>query len=133
MGFDANPTTYLLDFGGTPYEGLEVRVRHGSVQIRYDFDHANGWQEELEIFQRVLVGWNLEADGQPLPLTVDSMLNAEDKLVTAMVRAWITAGRPTVPLEQPSTPGGTGSEPPQPAETTDLDIEGSMPMASLAS
>lgn len=133
MGFDANPTTYLLDFGGTPYEGLEVRVRHGSVQIRNDFDNTKTWRDELEVFQRVLVGWNLESDGEPLPLTVESMVNAEDKLVSAMVRAWITAGRPAAPLGQPSTPGETESEPPQPAVTTDLEIEGSMPMASLAS
>jgi len=133
MGFNANPTTYTLDFGATPYEGLEVRVRHGSVQIRYDFDHATTWQEELEVFQRVLVGWNLEDDdGKVLPLTVASMLNAEDRLVNAMLRAWITAGQPAAPLEQPSTPGETGSVPPQPAETTDLELEASMPMASLA-
>lgn len=134
MGFNANPTIYALDFSGTPYEGLEVRVRHGSVQIRVDFEHSSTWQEQLEIFQRVLVSWNLEDDDErPLPLTAETLLNSEDRLVEAMIRAWTTAGRPNAPLEQPSTPGETESAPPQPAATTDPDLEASMPMASLAS
>lgn len=134
MGFNANPTTYILDFSETPFEGMEVRVRRGSVQIRYDFDHATTWREELEIFQKVLVGWNLvDDDGAPWPLTVDALLATEDAVVKAILDAWIAAGRPPAPLEQPSTPGETGSVPPQPAATTDLALEATMHTESLAS
>lgn len=129
MGFNANPTTYTLDFGDTPFDGLEVRVRRGSVQIRFDYDNAKTWREQLEIFVRVLVDWNLEDDEeQVLPLTVDSLLATEDKVVNAMLRAWETAGQPAAPLEEPSTSGEDSSAPPIDEATTEL--ERSLPMES---
>lgn len=132
MGFNANPTIYRLEFEDPDLEGLVVRVRRGSVQIRHDFDQATTWLGQLECLQRALVEWNLvDDDGEPLPVTVDSMLATEDKVVDAILNGWVQASRPPAPLEQPSTPGVTGSVPPQPAETTDLELEASMPMASL--
>jgi hypothetical protein len=132
MGFNANPTIYRLEFEDPALEGLVVRVRRGSVQIRYDYDHATTWQEQLEIFQRVLVEWNLVDDeSNPLPLTVDTMLATEDSVVQAMLNGWVMAGRPAAPLEQPSTPGASESEPPQPA--ADPELEASMTMTPLAS
>lgn len=131
MGFDANPTIYALDFSATPYEGLQVRVRRGSVQIRSDYDQATTWREQLSIFAQVLIEWNLEEGGQPLPLTVDGLHAAEDTVVEAMLNAWISAGRPLAPLEQPSTSGENSSEPPSDEVTTE--VERLLPMESLAS
>lgn len=133
MGFNANPTIYRLEFEDPALEGLVVRVRRGSVQIRYDFDQATTWQGQLECLQQALVEWNLvDDDDEPLPLTVDAMLATEDKVVDAILNGWVQASRPPAPLGQPSTPGTSESEPPQLAETTDLDLEASMPMESPA-
>lgn len=129
MGFNANPTIYRLEFEDPALEGLVIRVRRGSVQIRSDFDKATTWREQLEVFVRALVEWNLVDDNdETLPFTVEALLGTEDGVVNAMLNGWVDAGRPAAPLEQPSTPGETGSVPPQPAETTDLDLEASMPM-----
>lgn len=129
MGFNANPTIYRLEFDDPALEGLVVRVRRGSVQIRYDFDSAKDWREELEILQRALVEWNLEDDnGEPLPITVESMLATEDKVMQAILQGWVMAGRPAAPLGQPSTNGDDES----PSEA-DLKVAASLPMASLAS
>lgn len=132
MGFNANPTTYRLEFDDPALEGMFVRVRRGSVQIRTDFDDATSWREQYEAFAQVLVEWNLDDDkGSPLPLTVDGLVAAEDTVVAAIMNAWVNAGRPSVPLEQPSTPGDVESWPTE--ETTDPDLEASMSMAPLAS
>jgi hypothetical protein len=135
MGFNANPTTYRLTFEDPALEGLVVRVRRGSVQIRSDFDAATSWRGQYEVFIQTLVEWNLVDDkGSPLPMTVDSLLATEDTVVAAIVDAWVQAGRPSVPLEQPSTPGVTESAPPPlTAETRDLELEASMTMTPLAS
>lgn len=131
MGFNANPTTYRLEFEDPALEGLFVRVRRGSVQIRSDYDAATSWRDQLEVFVRVLVEWNLvDDDGESLPLTVDSLLATEDKVVTALLDGWVQAGRPSAPLEQPSTDGVTESAP---QETRDPDLEASMTMTPLAS
>ncbi|HET6286356.1 MAG TPA: hypothetical protein VFG15_06360 [Amycolatopsis sp.] len=135
MGFNANPTIYRLDFENPALDGLIVRVRRGSVQIRSDYDAAETWRDQLEVFTRVLVEWNLVDDeNSPLPLTVDSLLATEDQVVTAMLDGWVQAGRPSVPLEQPSTPGEIESASPLPPATTrDPEMEASMTMTPLAS
>lgn len=132
MGFNANPTIYRLEFDNPALAGLIVRVRRGSVQIRSDFDSADSWRDQHAVFVRALVEWNLVGDnGDTLPLTVDSLLATEDMVVAAILDAWVDAGRPSVPLEQSSTPGDSVSLPPE--ETSDPDLEASMTMAPLAS
>lgn len=133
MGFNANPTIYRLVFEDPALEGLMVRVRRGSVQIRSDFDAAETWRDQLAVIVRLLVEWNLVDDDEvTLPLTVDSLLATEDKVVAAIVDAWVQAGQPSVPLEQPSTPGVTESVPPG-QEVRDPEMEASMTMTPLAS
>ncbi|MFI6304270.1 hypothetical protein ACIBCH_20560 [Amycolatopsis thailandensis] len=131
MGFNGSPTTYALEFDHPELEGLKVRVRRGSVQLRNDYDDAEKWQERLAIFASVLVEWNVEIDGVPVPLTVEGLTSLEDTVLLPILQAWMEARRPTAPLEQPSTPGETGSTPPP--ETRDPDLEASMTMAPLAS
>lgn len=133
MGFNGTPTIYALEFDHPDLQGLEVRVRRGSLQLRADYDDAEKWQERLAIFASVLVEWNVQVDGVPVPTTVEGMTSLEDTVLLPILQGWMEARRPTAPLEQPSTPGVTGSVPPQPAETTDLELEASMTMASLAS
>lgn len=133
MGFNANPTIYRLTFEDPALEGLVVRVRRGSVQVRSDFDAATSWREQYAVFVQTLVEWNLVDDkGDTLPLTVESLLVTEDTVVAAIVDAWVQAGRPSVPLEQPSTPGVTESAPPE-EMTRDPELEASMSMTPLAS
>jgi hypothetical protein len=132
MGFNGTPTTYALEFDHPELQGLKVRVRRGSVQLRSDYDDAEKWPDRLAIFASVLVEWNLEVDGQPVPLTAEGLTSVEDTVLLPILQAWMEARRPTAPLEQPSTPGVTESVPPQPAETTDPELESSMPMALLA-
>lgn len=132
MGFNGTPTTYALEFDDYPeLQGLKVRVRRGSVQLRNDYDDAEKWQERLAIFESVLVEWNVEIDGVPVPLTVEGMTSLEDTVLLPILQAWMEARRPTAPLEQPSTPGDVESTPPE--ETRDLDLEASIGMTPLAS
>ncbi|MFD5244995.1 hypothetical protein ACFWIW_10650 [Amycolatopsis sp. NPDC058340] len=131
MGFNGNPTTYALEFDHPELQGLKVRVRRGSVQLRNDYDDAEKWQERLAIFASVLVEWNIEIDGVPVPMTVEGMTSLEDTVLLPILQAWMEARRPTAPLEQPSTPGVVESTPPP--ETRDLDLEASIGMTPLAS
>ncbi|GAB3156207.1 hypothetical protein GCM10027258_62290 [Amycolatopsis stemonae] len=130
MGFNANPTVYRLEFEDPQFEGLVVRIRHGSIQIRADFDKAVGWREQLEVFVRALVEWNLEDDeGKTLPFTVEALLGTQDNVVNAMLNAWVDAGRPPAPLEQPSTSGESSSAPP--SDEAMRELESSLSMQSL--
>lgn len=130
MGFKKR-TIYKLVFDNPELEGLFVRVRRGSVQERLEFDLITDWQEQIANFVRFLVEWNVQDDDDVVrPLTVESLMAEEDDVVWAIVQGWVDARRVAAPLELPSTGGTPTSEPP-PGQ--DLELESTMPMASLAS
>lgn len=133
MGFNGTPTTYALEFDHPELQGLEVRVRRGSVQLREDYDACEKWQDRLAVFATVLVEWNLEVDGEVVPFTVDGLTSVEDTVLLPLLQAWEGARRPTAPLEQPSTLGVVESSPPSPPGTTDPELEQSLSMQPLAS
>ena len=105
--------TALLLFDGTDYEGAEIRV-HLNVSLAYFFSALE--REETEDARALLearvanlltllVAWNLEdSEGQPMPITGDTVAALPQDLLLLISRAWSQAvqGGPPLPLEEPA-------------------------------
>lgn len=123
MGFEAprGVAEATIAFATGAYAGSEVRLRLGmpmreflagqrlvQEQIRagtYDEDAAvRAW------FESRVTGWNLEADGVPLPLTWESAAGLESDFLYNVRAAWLTAVQAHIgvaaPLGPPSPSGG---------------------------
>lgn len=128
-GYKVKRKTFVLDFTGTEYEGLEVRTRSASmdvmiglVRMARELDPANLDPELvnglLDKFAVLLVSWNLEDDDDvAVPATREGLGGLDFTLSTAIVLAWVegVAGVPG-PLGRPSTAGLPSEAVPLPME-----------------
>lgn len=117
MGYERKPKVFLLRFADPELEGLEVRVRSTNVRKLMDMaklhDLADPTGEDLpkldplfDSFIGCLESWNLEADGQPVPMTKDALLDQELDFVMDLVSAWVEAAAGVaVPLGKQSSAG----------------------------
>lgn len=119
MGFPAT-TTYKLVFDDPALDGLVVKVKSVSIRARDEYNKLETDEAIVDWFPQVLVEWNLEDDGGPVPLTADGIRSIDFDVFNAIIDAWRNAKRvrPPAPLEQPSNDG-------------DATLEASMPMATL--
>jgi len=132
MGYKRTQTYYSLEFG-PEFEGLEVRLRRGSIRERMDYEALGDWKKQIDALPQFLVSWNITDDetDEVLPLTAESLWSLEEPVLTAIVNSYTEAIYPSAPLGEPSTDGA--KDEPEPTSTIDLEAEGSMPMADLAS
>lgn len=114
MGFEGRKLLKLT-FEAEELAGLEVEVRRPTVdQVlaasdrgdELGGDEKGGLRAQAELFCELLVSWNLENDGVPVPHTAGDLL-AQDQVVTLeIINAWQdSALRLSGPLVKRSTAG----------------------------
>lgn len=115
MGSRRTPTLYKLTFDDTTdYPGLEITLRSLTIREQQQFDSGSDDETEVDTVARMCrlmarqgVSWNREdEEGNPLPLTVESLEDEEGKLIIAVTDKWreAIAGVPA-PLESGSPSG----------------------------
>jgi hypothetical protein len=116
VGFQRKRKVYKLDFTGTEYEGLEVRVSGLTTGEYLDFLGGNVDEEDgastdamLQMFARHLVSWNLEDEGVPVPATFEGLKTNDMPMNMLMIDAW-TSALANVP-ESTAKKLNTGSDP----------------------
>lgn len=111
-GYRRERNLYKLVFD--QYPGLVVRTRSASAGMVFDVSRLTDLEptpdtveEMFEKFAGVLVSWNLENDeGEPIPATVESLMDEDFDFVMQLIHAWIRAVTGvSAPLEKPSTSG----------------------------
>ena len=134
MGFQYEPRIAVMEFDG-PFAGLEIRAaldlpairqirvmkqlqRLQSIVATGDEEQAEAaLREAMELFVTVTDGWNWQdADGNPLPLTVDTLLTViPGNLAFELTNKWAETVRGVpAPLVAASTSGGTSEDNPTP-------------------
>ena len=125
-GYRPATRTALLEFTGTEYAGAWVRCRL-SLPLKKVLE-LQGFQETdiraaIELFGRdILMEWNLEGeDGQPLPATVEGLLEMDMAFVQCVIEQWVSAvAQPPTPLAVPSGNGSMSGGPSAPTAESSL-------------
>lgn len=129
MGYRRVPTIYELDFEGTEFEGLVVKMRSmrigkmrkllTSVQSEQDDLTSDEMDELLGMFVENIVSWNLEDEyGTPVPATLEGVDAQEFDLVFQVMKVWLDAMTgPGEDLGKGSASGGTSRVPLPPMVT----------------
>lgn len=114
MAFQRKRKVYKLDFEGTEYEGLVVKVRGLTtgeylelVTLTATADASESETEKLlKLLATHLVSWNLQEDGEPIPATFEGVKSNDLAMNTAIIDAW-TSSMVNVPAgtEKKSLPG----------------------------
>lgn len=114
MAFQRKRKVYKLDFEGTEYDGLVVKVGGLTTGEYLDFVTVTASSDEdenqtaamIQMLADHLKSWNLEEDGQPVPATLEGLKSNDLQMNMAVVRAW-TASMGEVPeeTEKKSVPG----------------------------
>ena len=118
MGYKRNPKIYKLVFGDdTDYAGLEVQVKTITMgQLLAMRSGTSGDEDKdnirvsVELLAERIVSWNLEDEkGQPVPPTLDAILEEDDDFIFAIINRWTDAvSGVKAPLQQ-SSPSGEPS------------------------
>ncbi len=112
MGFEVG-RTFVLDFGKegeTDAYGAEVKVRSMSIATDLEWWEADA-RREAEIMAEHIVSWNLERDGQPIPITADGILSLDRPMVQIIAVEWVRATRGlSAPFDRRSRNGGPSPE-----------------------
>lgn len=115
--FKRKRKVYKLDFEGTEYEGLDVKVRGLTTGeyleiVSLSAPSTEGDKETegmLRMFASHLVSWNLEdEDDKPVPTDYDGVKSNDFVMNMFIINAW-TAAIASVPekTEKKSLPGET--------------------------
>lgn len=113
MGFEYNPKLRKLIFEDPEMAGLEARVKLPAMAVvlkvasmqgaRVD---ADGFKDLVADFADCLVEWNLEKKGEPVPPTLEGLLEQDQDLLIMLVDAWQSGlAGVDAPLETPSRDG----------------------------
>ncbi|MFG2269142.1 hypothetical protein ACGFNY_05130 [Streptomyces chartreusis] len=109
MGFRPPRKTYTLDFTGTDYDGLEVKVRGFTVGEELELDDAEFSGDLLvKTIASRLISWNVEDEkGEPVPATFEGICTQETAMVLAILDALRRANSGvSAPLPNGSPTGG---------------------------
>jgi hypothetical protein len=139
VGFEVPAPTVKLIFEDLEFEGLEIRVHAATMQdflavTRWttgawvpgeNIDHAarlnimtGEWETICDRFADVLIEWNLERDGDPVPATREGLRSQVPDFVRAIIGAWTdSVTGVSRPLEKPSSIGDSALEASIPMET----------------
>lgn len=99
MGFKRKRKVYKLDFEGTEYDGLEVKVTGLTTGEYLELISLGGPTDSgdkeaegmIRMFATHLVYWNLEDENGPVPTTYEAVAENDFTMNTAIVNAWTTA------------------------------------------
>lgn len=127
MAFKRKRKVYKLDFTGTEYEGLQVKVRGLTTGEYLDIvslsaPNTEGEQETeamLRLFAEHLVSWNLvDEDDEPVPTTFEGVKSNDFVMNSFIINAW-TDALASVPAgtEKKSLPGDSSLVASIPTET----------------
>lgn len=129
MAFKRKRKVYRLDFTGTEYEGLEVKVRGLTTGEYLEIvalsapgteDETNETEGMLRMFADHLISWNLVDDDteEPVPTTYEGVKTNDFVMNSFIVNAW-TAAIASVPegTEKKSLPGDSSLVASIPTET----------------
>jgi hypothetical protein len=139
-GYKPARTVYKLNFSQTEHAGLEVTARGTTINGLRRFIHLGAELDGLdpeamtpaeldkklpamfEPFAKVLVSWNvLDEDDQPVPATLDGLLDQEVAFVAEIIQAYVSAISQAPPPLPPSTRGAATGDP----------VEASIPMTPV--
>lgn len=103
MGFRYEPRVAVLTFE-PPFDGLEIRAsldlpaarilrlmrELAQLQTLAEAGDDGAFRQAMELFVTVTDGWNWEdADGNPVPLTVDTLMNViPGSLAFQLINRW---------------------------------------------
>ena len=99
MAFQRKRKVYRLDFAGTEYDGLEVRL-HGLTTGEYlelvTLSGASGesgseTEQLLQLFARHLLSWNLQEDGVPVSADLDGVKSNDLAMNLFIIDSWTNA------------------------------------------
>ena len=99
MAFQRKRKIYRLDFTGTEYEGLDVRL-HGLTTGEYlelvsltgsTGEGSSETEQLLKLLSSHLVAWNLEEDGDPIPATFEGVKANDLAMNMRIIDAWTDA------------------------------------------
>ncbi|NUR03062.1 MAG: hypothetical protein HOY79_43105 [Streptomyces sp.] len=132
MGKRREPRLFKITFGDGPYEGLSLTLRgltireYNRIGTRRAGDEDSALNGLVQTIAEQLVEWNREdADGRPLPPTLENLQDEEPALIYLLVDEWTQAmAGVAAPLDS-SSPSG------QPSEVESMLAE--IPSQSLAS
>lgn len=124
MGYEYAPPTYKLVF--EDHEGLEVTARSvelGDYLEFVDVLDSGGLSKDnvrfiFDKFASFITSWNLERNGEPVPVSAESLYSYDVKFVRELIDGWRQAmeGVPD-PLELNSDAGGQSVAESIPMET----------------
>lgn len=111
MGFEIQDRIGLLHLDDEEYGGAEVKVRL-NLPLR-DFlrldalaDQENFEELLTEFGESILVEWNLEKDGEPIPADGPHFVQQPVDFCMLIYRVWrVEVAEPPRPLSQPSVNG----------------------------
>jgi hypothetical protein len=125
-GFEAPGTGNVLDFTGTPYEGLEVTVDSASVGLLMDImgDYEAITAEDVNVkaalpvmsrllgnFGELLESWNVTKRGKPVPASAEGLRSLDIHFAMAVIGAWLTGTTGAdEELGKDSSSGGSSQE-----------------------
>jgi hypothetical protein len=116
MSFRRKRKIYMLDFEGTEYDGLQVKVRGLTTGEWLEIvalsapgtEQSSETDAMLRMFARHLVSWNLTDDvtDEPVDTTYEGIVTNDFVMNLAIINAW-TEAVSTVPerTEKKSVPG----------------------------
>lgn len=110
MGFDLYQNRGKLVFEGTRYRGAEVTVRLDlPLGDLLAHDACKTEEERMRwMAEHVIESWNLERDGEAIPMTADALMGMPPVFRRTLHREWMKACLdPDLPFESPSPAGGT--------------------------
>jgi hypothetical protein len=99
-GFKRKKKIYKLDFEGTEYDGLEVKVGGLTTGEFLELiglsapgtEESNETEKMMQFFSAHLVSWNLEDENdEPVPATFDGVKTNELAMNQFIVSSWISA------------------------------------------
>lgn len=96
MAFQRKRKVYKLDFGGTEYDGLEVRIRGLTtgeflelVTLSGATTETSGETEKLlKLMSTHLVSWNLQDEDEPVPTTLEGISSNDLSMNMRIIDAW---------------------------------------------
>lgn len=106
MGFDIRKR-YRLKWSGTEYDGMEVVMSACSLAELFELDRITQgfsdnagkddersealWRERIAIMVKYTHEWNLLADGEPLPVDIESYQQLSTGILHSILNAWLRA------------------------------------------
>ena len=114
MGYKPQKKVFRLRFEDEEYADLVIRVKSATMNdfmelTKLDKDKPDDSLKVFALFVRNIVSWNIEDDDDnPLPVTVESLLDLEPDFVNRLITTWMeTTAGVSVPLGKPSNVGAT--------------------------